>query len=241
MSEAFKKTLTQTDCNLAEHRRLTVLLQQVNYSLKNHPMVQATEAPTGIQIDCDYILVRRTDGLLTWEGMGEFDNYEADRAFSTEQEAIANAQQELAELNLPEFNIPDDPQLISIPQICPFGLEGDFTIEQTDDGLWHWEGLAGSACKDYCSEEGHSSQRYAVADALFELSRLVLNYDDDQAITVVLQQSLPCDCLVQKYGVPVPSADQQIEEVKATALAYINGSASAAETLEAIATIVGIC
>ena len=197
MSRAFDEILAQTNRNLAEHRGFADFLQQVNYSLENHPMLQTTSAaPTGIQLERDYILVRRTDNLIIWEGIGDFDRYESDKAFTTEQLAIANAQQELTEISLPELTPPNYSQLIPRPDICPFELNGDFTLEQEDAGRWHWEGVGGTDCEDYCSEDGHDTQRYAVADAIYQLSLLVDKCSHEAAVTRVYEQALPVHQLV---------------------------------------------
>lgn len=162
-------------------------------------MVQTTSpVQLSIQLDRDFILVRRTDSSITWEGIGKFDNYEADSAFTTEEEAIANAEQELTEINLPELAPPDYAQLVPRPEICPFELNGDFMLERADDGRYHWAGVDGTACENYCSEDGHATQRYAVADAIYQLSLLMDGCSHEDAVTRVYEQALPVHQLVNQ-------------------------------------------
>ena len=86
---------------------------------------------------------------------------------------------------------PDYTQLIPIPDICPFQLNEDFVIEQADDGRWHWEGVEGTDCEDFCSEDGHDSERFCVADAIYNLSDLVDGCCHEDCVTRVYEQALP--------------------------------------------------
>lgn len=132
-----------------------------------------------------------------WEGLGDFKQWESDAGALTYEEACTNARSELATLILPELVDLADPtsvsfqQLIPRPELCPFELNGDFAIEQADDEHWHWEGLTGSVCEEFCSEDGLASERYAVADAIYQLSLLVDSCSEVEALTCVYHQALP--------------------------------------------------
>ena len=99
--------------------------------------------------------------------------------------------------------------LIPNPDICPLTLgdagdEGaDFIIYEMDGHGWHWEGNS-DRCGEFCSEDGHQTDRYCVADALFELTQLVLDYDEEQALDTVAAQGLPFHQILEIHGLPTP-------------------------------------
>lgn len=141
-------------------------------------------------------------GLFYWKSYGDVfgeDEYQSANGHSTPSAAEANAIAALSALDIETADSTvatpgparDYRQLIPIPDICPFALENDFVLEQADDGRWHWEGVTGSQAEDYCSEDGFESERYAVADAIYQLSLLVSGCDHADALTRVYEQALP--------------------------------------------------
>lgn len=114
----------------------------------------------------------------------------------TDAEARTLAQQELASLDLDTQNL-DFTHLLANPDICPFKLNGDFMLEQADDGRWHWEGVTGTDCEECCSADGFASDRFAVADGIFQLSLLVHDCSREEAMFRVYQQGLPVHHLLE--------------------------------------------
>ncbi len=193
---------------LIEQQQLIAFLTEgqcsLNNSLQKFNMQQHPPIDDNFQSDLtegrDFSVRKLGNGPYPWhwEGLGAFAQWESDEGALTYEDACSSAQRQLETLNLSQedgvntcFKTQVPNYLIPLPAICPFELDGDFTLEQADDGRWHWEGVIGTDCEDFCSEDGFASERFATADAIFQLSLLVDECNHEEAIFRVNQQGLP--------------------------------------------------
>ena len=79
--------------------------------------------------------------------------------------------------------------VIQLSDDCPYRPEEDFEIYQIEDGQWHWEGL--NDYEEFCCEDGLQSERYAIADAIYQLCDLTGDYSHEQAVAFLYEQGLP--------------------------------------------------
>lgn len=141
-------------------------------------------------------------GLFYWKSYGDVfgdDTYQSANGHVLPSAAEADAIATLGAIKDDAINMPvpetfpyiDYSQLIPRPDLCPFKPNSDFVIEQAQDGRCYWEGVEGSPAEEFCSEDGLESERFAVADAIYQLSLLVTGCCHADALTRVYEQSLP--------------------------------------------------
>lgn len=159
MSEYNSPALARFEQLLADQRQFTDFLEKVNASVEettgefemNNPYPTTAEIDANLPelplIGKDFILVRRGDGLMAWAGAGRFKAYESDRGFSTERAAIADASNELSNLDADE----NTQRLVLTAAEVTEGIH--FAVDLLNH-QYHWESIGPFEADGLCSEDG---------------------------------------------------------------------------------------
>lgn len=170
MSEYNSPALARFERLLADQRQFTDFLEKVNASIEettgefamNNPYPTTAEIDANLPelplVDQDFILVRRGNGMITWEGAGRFHAYESDKEFGSKSAAIADAQ---GELSGPVAGENTQRPVLTAAEV----IEGIHFAVDLLNNQYHWESIGPFETDGLCSEDGFERQASCVREA----------------------------------------------------------------------------
>ncbi|MGB3766221.1 MAG: hypothetical protein WA947_06645 [Phormidesmis sp.] len=128
--------------------------------MNNYPTTAEIDAnlPELPLVDRDFILVRKGNGMITWEGSGRFAQYESSIGFGSETAAISNAQAELSDL------VEEDDDNSRPIQASEIEEGVHFEVGKVET-LYHWESMGPFEEDGVCSEAGFEEKADCVREA----------------------------------------------------------------------------